>query len=250
MHVSGRRRAWNLRIWQLAAVLALVLAWAVVYLLRIFSPDLIPSPWDVAVQFVLLATEATFWLSVWNTLYSALVALLLAILVGVPLGMLLGINPTLYRYTQLLIDLGRSFPTVALLPVLILVIGANNQMKIVVIFLGVVWPILLQTFYGARRLDPVIADTVRSYQIPRGLKFVKVVLPNAAPFAVTGIRIAAAAAILIALGVEVLSLTPGMGGSLARAQADGAPAVAMAYVLWAAEGRLLAWSRRGKGGNS
>jgi ABC-type nitrate/sulfonate/bicarbonate transport system permease component len=191
---------------------------------------------------------------------SALIGLALGTVVGVPVGLLLGISPALQRSTRFLVDFGRAFPVISLLPVMVLMLGATSRMEIVVVFSGVVWPIMLQTTDGARRVEPVIADTVRAYRIPRRLSYLKVVLPNAAPFAVTGIRIAAAASILIALGGEVLSLTPGMGGNLSRAQTDGAPAVALAYVvyaglvglllnkgLWALEGRFLAWNRRAVG---
>ncbi|TJY69653.1 ABC transporter permease subunit [Arthrobacter sp. CAU 1506] len=257
----ARRRKIALVMWQLATAVLILLVWTLVYASGYFSPDLVPPFWDVAVRFVGLAVDPVFWAALAATMSSALVGLALSIVVGVPVGMFLGITPAFYRSTQFLIDLGRSFPVIALLPVMVLMLGATREMEVVVVFSGVVWPILLQTIYGARRIDPVIADTVRSYRIPMGLKFFKVVLPNAAPFAVTGIRIAASASILIAVGVEVLSLTPGMGGNLARAQTDGAPALALAYViysglvglvlnkiLWLAEGRFLGWNRRVTGG--
>ncbi|WP_159553151.1 ABC transporter permease [Citricoccus sp. K5] len=213
--------------------------------------------WEVAVRFVTLITESEFWFALGFTVSNALIGLLLAIIVGIPLGMVLGTSPALNRSTQFLVDLGRAFPVIALLPVMVLILGATAQMEIVVVFLGVVWPILLQTIDGAKRVEPVIADTVSAYRIPLRLRFIKVTLPNAAPFAVTGIRIASSASILIALGVEVLSVTPGIGGEISRAQTDGAPALALSYViyagivgflvnkvLWSVEGKLLAWNRQ------
>lgn len=253
---TARRRI-TLLLWQLLAVALVLLTWQGVYASRYFTRDLVPSPWDVAVAIGNLAQDGGFWSALGGTVSSAFIALAIAIVIGIPVGMLLGISPALYRSTQFLVDVGRSFPVIALLPVVVLLLGATKRMEIVVVLAGVVWPILLQTIDGARRIDAVIADTVRSYRIPPWLRFVKVVLPNAAPFAVTGIRIAASASILIAVGVEVLSLTPGIGGDLSRAQNDGAAAVAIAYVvyagfvglllnkvLWLAEGRLLGWSRR------
>lgn len=251
------RKKITLTVWQFATVAFALLVWTLIYASGYFSRELVPPFWDVAARFVGLAVDPVFWSALAATMSSALIGLTLSIVVGVPVGMFLGIVPAFYRSTQFLIDLGRSFPVIALLPVMVLLLGATREMEIVVVFSGVVWPILLQTIYGARRIDPVIADTVRAYRIPMGLRFYKVVLPNAAPFAVTGIRIAASASILIAVGVEVLSLTPGMGGNLARAQTDGAPALALAYViycglfglllnkvLWMAESRFLGWNRR------
>lgn len=256
-----RRRRGAVLFWQFGTLVGLVLLWWLTWATQALPRALVPAPWEVAVGMATLAGTGAFWAALWATLSGALVALAVAVLIGVPVGLLLGTVPALYRATQLIIDVGRSFPTVALLPVMILVLGATTRMKVVVILFAVVWPILLQTYDGARRIDPVVADTAAAYRIPRGLRFVKVTLPNAAPFTVTGIRIAASAAILIALGVEVLTQTPGMGGNLARAQTDGAPALALAYlgyaglvgwalyrVLAGAEDRVLVWSRRTGGG--
>lgn len=257
-----RRSKWlGLLAWQCVTVLVIVGLWTLVYESGALSHELVPPLWDVAREFVTLAVTAAFWTALATTVSNALIGLALGVVVGVPLGLLLGISDAAYRSAQFLIDLGRSFPVIALLPVMVLVLGATSQMEVVVVFSGVLWPILLQTIYGARRIDAVIADTVRSYRIPMRLRFARVVLPNAAPMAATGVRIAASASVLIAVGVEVLSLTPGMGGNLARAQTDGAPALAMAYViyaglvglalnkvLWVAEGRILSWNRRATGG--
>jgi len=254
---AGVRKRTGLLLWQLLTVVVIAALWTLVYETRALSREIVPPPWDVAHEFVALAVTGAFWTALTTTVSNALIGLALGVVVGVPLGLVLGINRAAYRSAEFLIDLGRSFPVIALLPVMVLVLGATSQMETVVVFSGVLWPILLQTIYGARRIDSVIADTVRSYRIPTLLRFIKVVLPNAAPMAATGVRIAASASILIAVGVEVLSLTPGMGGNLARAQTDGAPALAMAYViyaglvglalnkvLWVAEGRVLSWNRR------
>ncbi|GGH36983.1 ABC transporter permease [Microbacterium album] len=261
---AAPRRSWGRRdvlLWQGLTAVLLIGAWALGWAGEVLPRALLPAPWEVLVAGAGLITTAPFWAALGSTLLAAVMGLLISVAIGVPLGLIMGLAPAAYRSSLLIIDVGRSFPSIALLPVLILVIGTTVEMKVFVIVSGIVWPILLQTYYGARRVDPVVNDTVRSYRIPPLLHFAKVLLPNAAPFAVTGIRIAASAAILIALGVEVLTLNPGMGGNLARAQTDGAPALALAYLVYAGllgwilyraltfvEDRLLVWNRRGKGG--
>ena len=171
--------------------------------------------------------------------------------------------PRVYAAFQFVIDFGRSFPTVAMLPVVVLLLGTTVQMKIVVMVAALIWPIMIQTYYGARRLDPVLVDTVRAYGTPRHLIFLKVLLPSAAPFAATGIRIAATVAVLVSVGIEILTLTPGIGGNLAQSQVNGLPARAVAYTFCAAflglaiyvilarlEDRLIRWNRRAEGQSS
>jgi ABC-type nitrate/sulfonate/bicarbonate transport system permease component len=255
------RPAVLLRLWQAVAVLLVIGLWDVVHRLGFLSEALIPSVGSVLQEVVSLPGSSAFWTDLGMTVSGALQGLGLAVLVGLPLGLAIGMLPALDRSTRLLVDLGRSFPVIALLPVMILIFGATNQMKVVVVFLGSLFPILIQTVYGARRIEPVIVDTVASFRIPGRLRFLKVALPSAGPYAATGIRVAASTAILIAVGVEVISQTPGLGRELVQAQTDGAPALALGYLFYAgvlgvvlnallaaAEGRLLRWHRRGEEG--
>ncbi|WP_159502458.1 ABC transporter permease, partial [Microbacterium sp. 18062] len=254
---STSRRKTRIRIGQVAVILLVIAVWALVHRLGLLSENVLPSVGAVAVEIVTVFVSPEFWASLGWTLGSALIALLIALAVGVPVGLLLGITPAVRRATQVIFDFGRSFPIIALMPLMALVLGTNQVMEITLITIGLVWAIVTQAIDGSRRLDPVIADTVRAYGIGRGLRFWKVVLPNAAPYLVTGLRIAATAALLIALAIELLAMLPGLGGQIARAQQYQAPALALAYVfyagvvamilnmlLWRAEAGLLAWSRR------
>lgn len=244
---------------RLAVLVGIVVLWWAVSAAGLLSSALLPDPLAVARSAVGLLIEPKFWGALGHTAGNALLGLALGVAVGLPLGLLLGLAPQLERMTRLLMDIGRSFPVIALLPVLILIFGATSRMETIVIFLGVLWPILLQTIYGARRLDPVVRDTVRAFRIPVGLRFISVLLPSAAPFAATGIRVAASASILLSIAVEVLGKTPGLGFELVRAQSGGRADLAFAYificgvlgvllnaVLSAVEQRLLAWNRRGE----
>lgn len=218
---------------RLAVGVALLATWWLAAHLHVLSAEILPTPWAVLSSFVTLALSGAFWASFGYTLLTAMSGLLLGIVVGVPLGLVLGLLPRVERATRFLLDLGRSFPVIALLPVMILLLGATPTMEVVVIFLGVVWPILLQTIYGSRRLDPVVRDTMSSYRITTRLRFAKVLLPAALPFTATGVRVAASVSILLAMGVELLGKTPGMGMRVVTAQTDGRPELALAYVAFA-----------------
>lgn len=260
---ATRRGSGILLGYQALFLVGLVGVWTLTWALELIHRDLVPAPWAVGMEMAGLLTSPTFWESVWQTLAGSLVALMISTVIAVPLGIALGMAPAAYRALQFVIDFGRSFPTVAVLPVVILVLGTTVQMKVFVLVIGLVWPILIQTYYGARRLDPMLVETVTAYRIPRRLAFLKVLLPSAAPFAATGIRIAAAVAILVSIGIEILTLTPGMGGALAQSQTNGLAARAIAYTIYAAflglalyvilvraEDRLLRWNHRAEGRSS
>ena len=159
--------------------------------------------------------------------------------------------------TRTLVDFGRSFPVIALMPILVLIIGSTHAMKITIVAIACFFPILLQTIYGARRLEPTIVDTVRAYRIPFMLKFFRVILPAALPFIATGIRIAVSVSVLVAVGVEVVINITGFGVETNLARINNQVAAAFAYVICAGilglamtgawelvEARLLRWHRR------
>lgn len=111
-----------------------------------------------------------------------------------------------------------AIPPVALVPLALLLYGATTQMKLVLVVLGAVWPLLLQSMYGVHQVDPVAIQTARSYRLGRWLRTAFVILPSTAPFVFTGIRIAATMALLLTIGAEVIGGAPGLGAAMATAQ--------------------------------
>lgn len=242
---------------QIAVALAVLLLWWLGDVTHTFNPEVIPPIRDVAAAFVRIWSRPEFVPAILGTLRDALAGIAVATVLGIPLGLLIGMLPPVERATRTLLDFGRSFPVVALMPILVLIIGQRPTMKITMIAIACFWPILLQTIYGARRLEPTIVDTVKAYRIPFALKFLRVILPAASPFIATGISIAVAISILVAVSVEVVINITGIGVQIDTARISNLVAVAFAYVIvsgllglalsgvWAlAEARLLRWHRR------
>lgn len=242
---------------QIAVALAVLLLWWLGDVAHAFNPDVIPPIADVVAAFVRIAARPEFVPAILGTLRDALAGVAIAAVLGIPLGLIIGMLPPVEVATRKLVDFGRSFPVVALLPILVLLIGQRPAMKITAIAIACFWPILLQTIYGARRLEPTIVDTVNAYRIPFGLKFFRVILPAASPFIATGISIAVAVSILVAVSVEIVINITGIGVEIDLARVNNLVANAFAYVIlsgllgvflsgiWALiEARLLRWHRR------
>ncbi|MDX6317557.1 MAG: hypothetical protein QOD35_957, partial [Nocardioidaceae bacterium] len=129
-------------------------------------------------------------------------------------------------------------------------------MKVVLVSFAVTWPLLVQTSYGVKSMDPVIRDTARSLRMGRYRRFFTVVLPSAAPFIATGMRVAAASALTITIVTELIAGGSGLGVRISNAAISGVTAlptmygliiaagllgVAVALLFTAAEKRLLRW---------
>lgn len=211
-----------------AAVLA---AWQVLSASGLTPSGLLPLPTEVAGQLVELIGGATLWTAVGHTGQGAVQGLAAACLVAIPLGLVAGLSGFVERSLRAVMDFGRAFPAIALTPVLLLLFGTKSTTTTVVVFAACIFPLFIQTLYGARRIEPSIVETVRSYRIPLRLYFLRVALPSATPSIMTGLRLAVSTALLVAVATEVVAGVPGLGQQLSMAQQDGAPALAYAYIV-------------------
>ena len=219
---------------QSGLVVLLLALWWLVSATELITKDIVPSPGSTFRAWTELASTTQYWESVGQTLRGAAAGLGVAIIVGIPLGLVTGTYPFAERSSRLLLDVLRAFPGIAMLPVFLLLFGATFTMKAVVVFIACVFIIILQAQYGASSVSSTIQETVRSYRIPKGLWFRRVILPSSIPSIMTGLRLAAALSVLVAIGVEVLTTVPGIGYRVTQAQLGNDSSGAWAYIFTAA----------------
>jgi ABC-type nitrate/sulfonate/bicarbonate transport system permease component len=146
------------------------------------------------------------------------VALLLATVVGGALGVLVGASPRIRRAVGPILEFLRTIPPPAVVPVAVLLLGYDESMKLLVVTLAAVWPILLNTSSAVAHIDPLLDDVARSLRLPASHRLWKIVVPNAVPGLLLGVRIALPLAIIVTLLVEMLILSPGVGSLVMTAQ--------------------------------
>jgi NitT/TauT family transport system permease protein len=221
----------------------------------------LPPVSSVLVRAVQLAGDGTFRGDVGATMQAWALALLVAMVIGIPAGVLLATSRISYAVSSSLIAAVRPIPAVALIPIALLVWGNGTSMKVGLAVFGILWPILFNTMYGVHDVDPVARETARSYGIRRVHVLWRVVLPSAAPFILTGIRIAASLALVIIVSTELFAgASTGIGAFVLLASSGGADtATVMAGAVWAGflgvvinallikvDDRYFRWSRRGE----
>jgi ABC-type nitrate/sulfonate/bicarbonate transport system permease component len=193
----------------------------------------VPTPVDVGAALVGLFASGEVWLPLGVTLVAAAVAFAISTAIGGALGFLLGASNLAYRLSAFLLDFCRTIPALGLMPLIVLVFGAKMQGTVVLAVVGAVWAVLLQTIYGVRDVDPVARDSFRSYRVRRVDVVFRLVLPSAAPYIATGLRLAAAVALLITLSAEIIIPSPGIGQQIMLTQTGGAIAEMYAYIVLA-----------------
>jgi ABC-type nitrate/sulfonate/bicarbonate transport system permease component len=188
-----------------------------------------------------LADEARterFWRAVRETLEGWALGLGIAAAWAIPFGVVLGSNWYAYRGTRGIVEFLRPIPSVALIPLAVLVYGTGMDSKVFLAVYASSWPLLIQTLYGVRDVDPVAIDTARAFGLRRHERFLRVTLPSALPYIATGLRISSATALILVVTAELVIGSPGLGAEIAVAQSSGA--TALMYALIGATG-LLGW---------
>jgi NitT/TauT family transport system permease protein len=173
--------------------------------LGIVPEQYLPAPSLVLARLVQLLGTQSFLLDTIATVLAWAIALGISIIIAVPAGLLLGSVPMVRVATRAIIEFLRPIPSVALIPLVIVLIGGGAATKITLAVYASVWPILFNTIYALDEIDPLLVDTARSFGFSRRRIMISVALPYTAPFVLTGIRLAAAIGLIVVVSTEFLA---------------------------------------------
>ncbi|WP_377295431.1 ABC transporter permease [Rhizobium sp. SG2393] len=152
------------------------------------------------------------------TLKRAGIGFMLAAVVTIPFGILLGRMRSIAELFEPMIDMIATLPPPAIVPLVMLFAGTGEGAKIVMIFFAAGVPMLMNTFEASRLRNEMANLVARSLHLGPIETMVRVDLPAALPMIATGVRIAVAAALLVAVTSEILLATDGIGVFLQRQQ--------------------------------
>jgi ABC-type nitrate/sulfonate/bicarbonate transport system permease component len=186
-----------------------------------------------------LIDDGDFWTAVGNTMQGWALGLGIAMAIAIPLGIVLGSSRLLYRALRAVIEFLRPIPSVALIPLAVLVWGTGLSSKVFLAAFASTWPLLMQTLYGVQDVDPVATDTARSFGFGRAQRLARVTLPSTIPYIATGIRISSSVALILAITAELVIGSAGLGREINLARQGGA--VDLMYALIVVTG-LLGWA--------
>jgi ABC-type nitrate/sulfonate/bicarbonate transport system permease component len=237
--VAGRSRIWT---WPVLGTIAIfVLAESMVRLELMFT-GFLPAPTEIVRALFFEVQTAVYWQAVLDTLEGWALGLGLAVVLAVPIGIIVCLNGWLQRASRFVVDFIRPIPTIAILPVLMLVSGIDPQLKLYKAASAAFSPMFFQTVYGVQDVDPVALDTARAYRLNRFMRFIFVSLPGATPYIATGLRLAASIALLLVIGTEMVVGLPGLGYNVIRSQyALQLPRMYALVVSSGLLGILIAW---------
>src|SRR5437763_3931745 len=180
--------------------------------------------------------QSGFWDAVWSTIQGWALGLGIAAALAIPIGIVVGSSRLLYRSVRVVIEFLRPVPSVALIPLAILIYGIGLESTVFLAAFAAFWQLLVQVLYGVQDVDPVATDTARSFGFSRPQRMLRVTLPSAVPYIATGLRIASAVALILTVTAELVIGSPGLGRSITVARSGGD--VELMYALIIATGLL------------
>lgn len=243
----------------IGGVLVALGAWQGLSAAGVLPTDSFPSMWSVVKEVVSILGTASGWRSIGSTMAGWASGFAIGAAAAVLVGTGIGLSAFAFRSSILVIEFMKTIPVIAILPLVMLKFGSTLKMEYTVVAFGVFWPLVIQVVYGVRNMDPVARDTAETLRVTGLRRFCLVVLPSAAPFIATGLRIAAAVALILTVIAELIGGAPGLGREILVAENSGASALDRLYALVvitgllgivisvtfrAGERRLLHWHER------
>jgi ABC-type nitrate/sulfonate/bicarbonate transport system permease component len=197
--------------------------------LGLVSDAYLPPTTRILAELAGQVTQAPLWVAVGQTLATWVIGLSMAVAAAAVLGVVIGSVRLLREATASTIEFLRPIPSVAWIPVAIVLYGPTRAGTLLIVVYAAFWQMLVQVLHGVVDVDPVALDTARAYRLSRWARIRWLVWPTALPYVVTGVRLAATVALILTVTGELFIGTPGLGQSI-RAAADG-NAVVLMYAL-------------------
>lgn len=231
---------------------ALVVVWGV--WASFSAAPFFPAPTVILAAFVDTWIGPAFVADVVPSLGRLAAGILVSVLAGVVLGTLIGLTRWLSDLLEPVLEFFRAIPPPVLIPIVAVLLGPTDAMKVTVIVAGSVWPVLLNTIDGVRATDSVMTETARSFALTRAQRVRYLVLPAASPRIMAGVRQALSIALILMVISEMFYSSSGLGYRIVYFQRNylvaqmwggilllGLIGVLLAVIFGVTERRVLRW---------
>ncbi len=196
------------------------------------SSDALAPPTAAVQALGAAALEGSLWSATAFTLGSAALGLFIGALGGVLMGTLLGLSCQAARAAFLSVELARPIPSVALVPLAMLVFGFGLRMEVSVVAFACLWPMLVLTQAAVLQVEPRLLELAKALQLNPVQRFTWIIGPAIVPRLFVALRLCVAIALVVAVTVEIAANPHGMGYAMMIAQQSLDPALMLGWLAW------------------
>ena len=230
--LEGRLAGW-------ALPLLLVVLWEALSRAGVIAPTVLPAPSAVALAGWQALKSGELLHNMGVSTLRALAGLFVGGLIGFALGIANGLWDLTFRYTDTTLQMIRNVPHLALIPLVILWFGIDEEAKLFLVSLGVFFPVYINTLHGVRSVDPQLIEMGRVYGMSPLTLFRRIILPGALPSIFVGLRFALGIMWLTLIVAETIAASSGLGYMAMQAREFLlVDIVVMAILIYALLGKL------------
>ncbi|MBC7618450.1 MAG: ABC transporter permease [Candidatus Saccharibacteria bacterium] len=218
----------------LVVPIVLIAIWQTASSMGWVNAHVLPSPWAVVQRWVAyLLPQAPYesgsnWLQ-WavsgelivdalGSMYRVVVGFAVGACLALPLGLLMGASPRMYAWLNPMAQVLRPIPPIAYIPLAILWFGLGNPPAIFLIAIGAFFPVLINTIAGVRQVDGIYLRAARNLGANQTTMFMRVILPAAVPYILSGVRIGIGTSFIVVIVSEMIAVNNGLGFRILEAR--------------------------------
>jgi sulfonate transport system permease protein len=221
------------------APIAIILLWQAASQFGLLRPQVLPAPSAVAQAAWRLARSGELWSNIEVSTWRATVGFAIGGGIGFALGIANGLSSLSETLTDSTLQMIRNIPHLALIPLVILWFGIDEEAKLFLVALGVFFPLYVNTLHGVRSVDRQLLEMGRAYGMSERQLFLRVVLPGALPSVFVGLRYGLGIMWLTLIVAETISASSGIGHMAMNAREFMLmDVVVFAILVYAALGKL------------
>ncbi|MCB4768647.1 ABC transporter permease subunit [Ancylobacter sp. Lp-2] len=202
--VEARLAGWVLPVLLLAL-------WEYLSRIGVIAPNVLPAPSAIAQAGWVALKSGELLRNMGVSTLRALAGLVVGGVIGLAFGIANGLSGLSRRYTDTTLQMIRNVPHLALIPLVILWFGIDEEAKLFLVALGVFFPIYINTLHGVLTVDPQLVEMGRAYGMSPLTLFRRVILPGALPSIFVGLRFALGIMWLTLIVAETIAADAGLG---------------------------------------
>lgn len=205
-----RKERWK-QMLTIASPIFLLLLWEILSRTGLLDIRFFPPPTAIIRTFINMVASGVLFENVGVSLYRIFLGFLLGVIPGVVVGLLMGLYSPIRHFMSPIVMALMPIPTLALLPMIIILFGIGDLSKVITIAGSVFFPVVINTVAGVLNIDSIYLDVAKNYEAGRVNFFMKIALPGALPVMLEGIQMGQAIALLTIVAAEMMGATSGIG---------------------------------------
>lgn len=189
----------------------ILILWEILSRTSVMDPRFFPPPTEILTTLVSMGSSGELFMHIKISLYRIFSGFALGVAPAIVLGLLMGMYSPIRHFFSPLVMALMPIPTLAMLPIILIIFGIGEFSKMLIIAISVFFPVVINTAAGVTNIDRIYIDVARNYGASAKDFFFKIALPGSLPVMLEGIQMGQAIALLTIVAAEMVAANSGIG---------------------------------------